>query len=49
MAEAVMKVIEDEKVSRSSGKDFGLVILGLLTSPRMLAGRLGARYQNLRC
>ena len=31
MAQAVVKVIEDEKVSRSSGKDFGLVILGLLT------------------
>ena len=49
MAQAVVKVIEDKKVSRSSGKDFGLVILGLLTSPRMLAGRLGARYQSLQC
>lgn len=40
MAEAVVKVIKDEKVKGPRGKNFGLIFLGPLTSPGTLAGKL---------
>lgn len=43
------EVIKDEKVKGLRAKDFGLVILGPLTSPGMLVGRLWAKYQSLQC
>lgn len=43
------EVIEDEKVKELRAKDFGLVILGPLTSPGMLVGRQWAKYQSLQC
>lgn len=40
MAEAVVKVIQDEMIKGLRGKDVGSVIWGPLISPGMLVGRL---------
>lgn len=40
MAEAVVKVMKDEKVKGPRGKDFGLVFLGPLPSPGTVANKL---------